>query len=56
MSTDPPKESIVKPGDTIMVYVSKGPEAVQTAVPSLVGKTVAQAEELLSEAGLIGAT
>jgi serine/threonine-protein kinase len=36
-----------------MVYVSKGPEAVQTAVPSLVGKTVAQAEELLSEAGLI---
>ena len=53
VSTDPPKESIVKPGDTIMVYVSKGPEAVQTAVPSLVGKTVAQAEELLSEAGLI---
>lgn len=53
ISTDPPKESIVKPGDTITVYVSKGPEIVQSAVPSLIGKTLAQAEGLLSEAGLI---
>ncbi|NLY48587.1 MAG: Stk1 family PASTA domain-containing Ser/Thr kinase [Clostridiales bacterium] len=52
VSTDPPKESIVKAGDNIIVYVSKGPEIVQAAVPSLIGKTVSQAEQLLAEAGL----
>ncbi|TAH71582.1 MAG: Stk1 family PASTA domain-containing Ser/Thr kinase [Anaerolineaceae bacterium] len=53
IATDPPKESMVKPGDTVKVYVSKGPEIVQTAVPNLIGKTVAQAEGLLNDAGLV---
>lgn len=53
ISTDPPKESKVKAGDIITVYVSKGPEVAQSAVPKLIGKTLAQAEELLTEAGLI---
>lgn len=53
ISTDPPKESIVKPGDTVQVYVSMGPEVVQVAVPGLIGKTVSQAETLLSEVGLL---
>ena len=53
ISTDPPKESMIKPGDTVKVYVSKGPEIIQAAVPSLIGKTVAQAESLLTDAGLL---
>ncbi|NLK99703.1 MAG: Stk1 family PASTA domain-containing Ser/Thr kinase [Clostridiales bacterium] len=53
IATDPPKESIVKAGDTIKVYVSKGPEIVQAAVPSLIGKTTAEAKTLLTEAGLV---
>lgn len=53
ISTDPPKESIIKAGDTVTVYVSKGPEVTQTAVPKLIGETTAKAEELLTTAGLI---
>ena len=53
IATDPPKESMIKPGDTVKVYISMGPEITQSAVPSLVGKTVAQAESLLTEAGLL---
>lgn len=53
VATDPPKESIVKAGDTIKVFVSKGPEVVQTAVPSLIGKTKEQATTLLTDAGLV---
>jgi serine/threonine protein kinase len=53
IATDPPKESMIKAGDTVKVYVSKGPETNQTAVPSLIGKTTAQAETLLTGAGLV---
>jgi serine/threonine-protein kinase len=53
ISTDPPKESMVKAGDTVKVYVSKGPEITQSAVPSLIGKTTAVAGTLLTDAGLV---
>ncbi len=53
VATDPPKESMVKSGDTVKVYVSKGPEITQSAVPSLVGKTTDVAGTLLTDAGLV---
>ena len=53
VATDPPKESMVKAGDTVKVYVSKGPEIVQVAVPSLIGKTTDVAGTLLTDAGLV---
>lgn len=53
ISTDPPRESMVKAGDTITVYVSIGPEIVQSAVPNLIEKTVEQADSLLKEVGLV---
>ncbi|NLO09206.1 MAG: Stk1 family PASTA domain-containing Ser/Thr kinase [Clostridiales bacterium] len=53
IATDPPKESMIKPGDTVKVYVSKGPEITQAAVPSLIGKTTSAAGTLLTDAGLI---
>ncbi len=53
VSTDPPKETYVKAGDTIKVYVSKGPEIIQVAVPSLIEKTTAQAKALLTDVGLV---
>ncbi|CRZ34659.1 serine/threonine-protein kinase [Herbinix hemicellulosilytica] len=52
ISTDPPKESVVKEGDTITVYISAGPEVKQAAVPDLIGKTVDEARTLLANAGL----
>lgn len=52
ISTDPPKETLVKEGDTITVYISLGPEISQTAVPNLLGKTVDEARTLLSNTGL----
>lgn len=52
VSTDPPKESIVKAGDRVTVYVSKGPEIIQSAVPNLLGKTRNEADKLLKDAGL----
>ena len=51
--TDPPKESMVKAGDKVKVYVSKGAEVVQTAVPYLIGETSERAKTLLSDAGLV---
>ena len=53
IATDPPKESMVKAGDNVKVYVSMGPEVSQTAVPDLIGKTTAEAETLLKDAGLV---
>lgn len=53
VSTDPPKESVVKEGDTITVYISLGPEVDQAAVPDLIGKTVEEARTLLTNAGLV---
>lgn len=53
VSTNPPKETMLKPGDSVTVYVSKGPEITQSAVPKLIGKTTIEAEGLLSEVGLV---
>lgn len=53
ISTDPPRESMVKVGDTITVYISSGPEIVQVAVPDMIKKTREEAEALLSAAGLV---
>ena len=53
VSTDPPKEAMVKAGDAVTVYVSKGPEVIQSAVPSLLGKTKTVADQLLKDATLV---
>ena len=52
VSTDPQKETVVKEGDTITVYISMGPEVTQVAVPDLIGRTVEDAKTLLANAGL----
>ncbi len=44
---------MVKAGDKVKVYVSKGAEVVQTAVPYLIGETSERAKTLLSDAGLV---
>lgn len=42
-------------GDTVDITISRGDEPVeQVSVPSLVGKTADEAEQLLNEAGLVG--
>lgn len=45
-------EDLAAPGDTVMFYVSSGPEDQLIAVPQLVGKSEEAAEELIADAGL----
>ena len=48
--TDPTFGTMVEEGSTIEVYVSSGPEEIE--VPPVVGQTRAEAERLITEAGL----
>jgi eukaryotic-like serine/threonine-protein kinase len=48
--TDPTFGTMVEEGATIEVYVSSGPEEIE--VPPVVGQTRAEAERLITEAGL----
>jgi serine/threonine-protein kinase len=48
--TEPPAGTEVEPDSTIQVFVSSGPEEI--AVPPVVGQTRADAERLITEAGL----
>ena len=48
--TEPPAGTEVEPDSTIQVFVSSGPEEI--AVPPVVGQTRAEAERLITEAGL----
>ena len=49
--TDPTFGTMVEEGSTIEVFVSSGPEQIE--VPPVVGQTRAEAERLITEAGLI---
>jgi eukaryotic-like serine/threonine-protein kinase len=48
--TEPPAGTEVEPDSTIRVFVSSGPEEIE--VPPVVGQTRADAERLITEAGL----
>ncbi len=48
--TDPTFGTMVEEGSTVEVYVSSGPEEIE--VPPVVGQTRAEAERLITEAGL----
>ena len=47
---DPAAEAVAREGDTVTIVVSTGPR--QVPVPDLVGRTEAEAQELLDESGL----
>ena len=49
IKTVPEAGSIVREGDTVTIYVSKGADTVKTAVPNFEGKNEAQAYILLME-------
>ena len=51
IETDPPANQEVTEGSTVTVTVSAGPEAVE--VPDIVGKSREDAEQLITEAGLV---
>ncbi|MCD7824343.1 MAG: Stk1 family PASTA domain-containing Ser/Thr kinase [Oscillospiraceae bacterium] len=56
VKTDPVAYSTVEEGTTVKVYVSIGPSVEDTTVPSLVGKTVSEAQMLLEDNYLVAKT
>ncbi len=52
--TSPARGEEVRKGDTVTIVLSRGPKTVMTQVPSLVGKTEAEALQLLKDANLNG--
>ena len=49
--TDPAADSEVTAGQTIYIYVSTGPEVVETSMPNVVGLELARARELMEQMG-----
>ena len=49
--TDPAADSEVTAGQTIYIYVSTGPEVVETSMPNLVGLELNRARELMEQMG-----
>ena len=49
VATDPESGTVVESGDTVVLFVSRGPEEGDIAAPDLVGKTEAEALILLSK-------
>ncbi|MBQ6676656.1 MAG: protein kinase [Clostridia bacterium] len=49
VATDPESGTVVESGDTVVLFVSRGPEEGDIAVPDLIGKTEAEALILLSK-------
>jgi len=47
--TEPGIDEEVAPGSTVTIYLSKGPEIIQTVVPNLIGLTRVQAQKALEE-------
>jgi len=47
--TEPGIDEEVAPGSTVTIYLSKGPEIIQTVVPNLIGLTRGQAQKALEE-------
>lgn len=56
VKTDPVAYSTVEEGTTVKVYVSIGPSTEDTTVPSLIGKTVSEAQSLLEDNYLVPKT
>lgn len=50
--TDPDAGEEVKPGSVVTVFKSKGPELKSTKVPDLIGKTMVEAQQLLTNSKL----
>ncbi len=50
--TEPVEGTIVQPGDTITLYVSKGQEKNTVKMPGIIGMTVSQAERELIKKGI----
>ncbi len=50
--TEPGMDEEVPPGTSVTIYKSIGPEKKQTLVPNLIGKTMMDAQKLLSDAKL----
>ena len=49
--TDPAADSEVTAGQTIYIYVSTGPEVVETSMPNVVGLELNRAKELMEQMG-----
>ena len=49
--TDPAADSEVTAGQTIYIYVSTGPEVVETSMPNVVGLELSRAKELMEQMG-----
>ena len=49
--TDPAADAEVTEGQTIYIYVSTGPEVVETSMPNVVGLELNRAEELMTQMG-----
>ncbi|KNY28132.1 Stk1 family PASTA domain-containing Ser/Thr kinase [Pseudobacteroides cellulosolvens] len=47
--TEPGIDEEVSPGSSVTIYLSKGPEIIQTVVPNLIGLTRVQAQKALSD-------
>ncbi|MCC8181480.1 MAG: Stk1 family PASTA domain-containing Ser/Thr kinase [Clostridiales bacterium] len=52
VSTDPVSGSVLEEGQTVILYVSKGPETRAVSMPNLVGMDRDEAEEALESIGL----
>ncbi|MCD8383222.1 MAG: Stk1 family PASTA domain-containing Ser/Thr kinase [Clostridiales bacterium] len=52
VSTDPVSGSVLEEGQTVILYVSKGPETRAVSMPNLVGMDLEEAREALESIGL----
>ncbi|MGI6577627.1 MAG: Stk1 family PASTA domain-containing Ser/Thr kinase [Eubacteriales bacterium] len=50
--TDPPAGSTLNEGDSVVLYVSLGPQVVQVKMPDLVGRTEEEAKQAIAKAKL----
>jgi len=56
ISTSPSSGSNLDIGSTVVILVSSGPETTEETMPDLIGKTVEEAQELVSENNLVLST
>ena len=48
----PTEGTILQPGDSVTITISKGPNIQPVAVPSFLGKTLEEAQDMLDQLGL----
>ncbi len=51
LRTDPAAETVLEPGQTVTLYLSKGPEIIKGVMPDLLNKDRAAAQSLLDKEG-----